>query len=318
MMGFQGFPGPKGPEGDHGLIGILGPKGPIGEIGNTGPVGYEGIVGPAGKTGQRGEKGSRGEIGPQGPRGRPGPPGPPGAPGPRKQIDMSATIQALLESNAALEMENYQNTEVTFLDHSAKIFKTLHYLSNLLHSIKNPLGTRDNPARICRDLLNCERKVSNGKYWIDPNIGCPSDAIEVFCNFTAGGQTCLSPVSVTKLEFNIGKVQMNFLHLLSSEATHTITVHCLNTPVWKTNELHDQKPSLIFKGWNGDIFEANTLLEPKVIMDECMIQDGNWHKTQFFFHTQDTNQLPVVQVHPFSHLNQGQQRYIESGLVCFL
>lgn len=59
--------------------------------------------------------------------------------------------------------QSYQNTEVTLLDHSAEIFKTLHYLSNLLHSIKNPLGTRDNPARVCRDLLNCERKVSDGK-----------------------------------------------------------------------------------------------------------------------------------------------------------
>lgn len=59
--------------------------------------------------------------------------------------------------------QKYQNTEVTLLDHSTEIFKTLHYLSNLLHSIKNPLGTRDNPARICRDLLNCERKVSDGK-----------------------------------------------------------------------------------------------------------------------------------------------------------
>ncbi|XP_054141470.1 collagen alpha-1(XXIV) chain-like [Melozone crissalis] len=214
--------------------------------------------------------------------------------------------------------QKYQNTEVTLLDQSTEIFKTLHYLSNLLHSIKNPLGTRDNPARICRDLLHCEPKVADGKYWIDPNIGCPSDAIEVFCNFTAGGQTCLTPLSVTKLEFGVGKVQMNFLHLLSSEATHSITVHCLNTPMWALTTAGGQKTSVTFKGWNGQIFKANTLLEPKVLLDECMIEDGSWHKTQFFFHTQDTNQLPVVQVNALPHLKPGQQHFIESGSVCFL
>ncbi|MEE6526163.1 hypothetical protein FKM82_026628 [Ascaphus truei] len=97
--------------------------------------------------------------------------------------------------------QSYQNTEVTILDYSAEIFKTLHYLASLMHSIKNPPGTRENPARICRDLLNCERKVADGKYWIDPNLGCPSDAIEVFCNFSAGGQTCLSPITVTKVPY---------------------------------------------------------------------------------------------------------------------
>lgn len=64
---------------------------------------------------------------------------------------------------------------------------------------------------------------------------------------------------------------MNFLHLLSSEAVHTITIHCLNIPVWETKELGAQKSSIGFKGWNGQMFEANTLLEPKVLLDECMV-----------------------------------------------
>lgn len=112
------------------------------------------------------------------------------------------------------------------LDQGAEIFKTLHYLSNLIQSLKNPLGTRDNPARICRDLHSCEQKLNDGKgvlcrrqraflcldrllipnvfvfsgtYWIDPNLGCSSDTIEVSCNFTGGGQTCLKPITVSKV-----------------------------------------------------------------------------------------------------------------------
>lgn len=38
-----------------------------------------------------------------------------------------------------------------------------------------------------------------GAYWIDPNLGCGADTIEVMCNFTGGGQTCLKPVTVSKV-----------------------------------------------------------------------------------------------------------------------
>ncbi|XP_072294849.1 collagen alpha-1(V) chain-like [Eucyclogobius newberryi] len=33
---------------------------------------------------------------------------------------------------------------------------------------------------------------------MDPNHGCPYDALKVFCNFTAGGTTCLDPLKPQK------------------------------------------------------------------------------------------------------------------------
>ena len=32
-----------------------------------------------------------------------------------------------------------------------------------------------------------------GFYWIDPNQGCPDDAIRVYCNFEKEGETCVYP-----------------------------------------------------------------------------------------------------------------------------
>lgn len=60
-------------------------------------------------------------------------------------------------------LQNKPVMDLPMLDQGAEIFKTLHYLSNLIQSLKNPLGTRDNPARICRDLYSCEQKLNDGE-----------------------------------------------------------------------------------------------------------------------------------------------------------
>lgn len=60
------------------------------------------------------------------------------------------------------------------LDQGGEIFKTLHYLSNLIQSIKTPLGTKENPARVCRDLMDCEQKMADGKGVCEAEKGFPA------------------------------------------------------------------------------------------------------------------------------------------------
>ena len=78
--------------------------------------------------------------------------------------------------------------------------------------------------------------------------------------------------------FGVGKVQMKFLHLLSTEASHSIMLHCLNDPPYgTTGSLSSTGPSqrengtLRFQGWNKQMFEKDTLLEPHVLQDECKV-----------------------------------------------
>lgn len=42
-------------------------------------------------------------------------------------------------------------------------------------------------------VINSFLKKLTGWYWIDPNLGMIDDAIYVFCNLTAQGETCVFP-----------------------------------------------------------------------------------------------------------------------------
>uniref|UniRef100_A0A3Q3FF86 Fibrillar collagen NC1 domain-containing protein n=2 Tax=Labrus TaxID=30799 RepID=A0A3Q3FF86_9LABR len=112
---------------------------------------------------------------------------------------------------------------------------------------------------------------------------------------------------------------MKFLHLLSAEASHGITLHCLNDPPHgSAGPGLQENGTLRFRGWNKQMFEKDTVLEPHVLQDECKIQDGSWHQSRFFFHTQDSRQLPIVDVQEFPTSQPNGQQHLEIGPVCFL
>ena len=47
---------------------------------------------------------------------------------------------------------------------------------------------------ISLDTYRCPIVIITGYFWIDPNLGCAADAIKVYCNFTAGGESCVPPL----------------------------------------------------------------------------------------------------------------------------
>ena len=92
-------------------------------------------------------------------------------------------------------------------------------------------------------------------------------------------QPCLTAVSPPQVEFAISRVQMNFLHLLSSEVTQQITIHCLNMTVWQEGTGQTPaKQAVRFRAWNGQIFEAGGQFSPEVSMDGCKVTLGAPHR----------------------------------------
>lgn len=76
----------------------------------------------------------------------------------------------------------------------------------------------------------------------------------------------------SQLEIGVGRIQMNFIHLLSTEAVQHIIIHCLNTPIWAAGpSLQPSTRAVSFKAWTGEKIQAGDLLEPLIPRDDCWV-----------------------------------------------
>lgn len=74
------------------------------------------------------------------------------------------------------------------------------------------------------------------------------------------------------MELDVGRIQMNFIHLLSTEAVQHITIQCLNTPVWAEGpSLQPSDKAVSFRAWTGERIQAGDLLEPLIPRDDCWV-----------------------------------------------
>jgi len=182
----------------------------------------------------------------------------------------------------------------------------------------------------------CRGDLKDGRYWIDPNHGCIGDAIEVFCNFTAGGQTCIHPDRDTKKAENkkwkklsgsewfseyedgyeisytgVGKTQLNFLRLLSEKATQTFNVTCK-----ESNGCFDGKSNALEKAIRLQGANDGVLSFMKSDPNVKITQVQKERKAVVHVETEDLSQMPIVDFAPGEFLSSNEFGF-EVGPICF-
>uniref|UniRef100_A0AAQ4NW57 Collagen, type XI, alpha 1b n=1 Tax=Gasterosteus aculeatus aculeatus TaxID=481459 RepID=A0AAQ4NW57_GASAC len=351
LPGASGQDGPPGPivrhvllvkNGHPGLIGLIGPPGEFGEKGDRG------LPGPQGTAGGKGDAVSVSQTGQKGDNGLIGPPGPPGPPGdliqPLPIQHRKSRRQAEMQGDEA--MADY-GVDGVGMEGMEDVFGSLNNLKQDIERMKFPMGTQDNPARTCNDLHLSQPDYPDGEYWIDPNQGCIGDSIKVFCNFTAGGETCIHPDKksagvrisnwpkelpgswfsefkrgkilnyVDMAENTINTVQMTFLKLLSSSARQNFTYICHQSVAWYDAKADNYDKALRFLGSNDEEISYDNNLFIKPLVDGCSLKQG-YSKTVMEINTPRIDQLPIIDV-MLNDFGESNQRFgFELGPVCFL
>uniref|UniRef100_A0A8B9QES5 Fibrillar collagen NC1 domain-containing protein n=1 Tax=Apteryx owenii TaxID=8824 RepID=A0A8B9QES5_APTOW len=382
-QGLLGAPGQVGPPGPLGPVGLPGLKGDPGHKGDKGHAGLIGLVGPPGEMGEKGDQGLPGIQGPPGPKGDPGlagptgPTGPPGPPGlsvsiflhhpgapsfsctsshPSLSVSQGRPAELLEPLPSSRARKRRQATEGAPGEQGApsdhegleEVYASLSSLRTEVEQLRRPLGTPESPARVCRELQLCHPHLKDGEYWIDPNQGCSRDAFRVFCNFTAGGETCLFPdkkFEAVRLAawnrekpgtwystFKRGKkfsyvdadgngvpvTQLTFLRLLSARAHQNFTLNCQNAAAWYDADASTFARALRFRGANDEeLGHGHPATPVRALHDGCQGRRGQ-ERTVLEVASSRVERLPLTDVAVADFGDANQKFGFELGPVCFL
>ncbi|NXV90243.1 COBA1 protein, partial [Calonectris borealis] len=270
----------------------------------------------------------------QGPPGASGEPGPPGPPGRRVSRRRARLLEPLPSSRSrrhrrATEGAPGQQGAPRDYEGLEEVYASLSSLRTEVEQLRRPLGTPESPARVCRELQLCHPHLQDGEYWIDPNQGCSRDAFRVFCNFTAGGETCLFPdkkfeaVSLSEggedLDGNAVPVtQLTFLRLLSASARQNFTLNCQHAVAWYDARAGTFARALRFRGANEEELGHNHPAAPiRALHDGCQGRHGQ-ERTVLEVTSSRVERLPLTDVAVLDFGDANQKFGFELGPVCFM
>uniref|UniRef100_A0A8C4X0B4 Fibrillar collagen NC1 domain-containing protein n=1 Tax=Eptatretus burgeri TaxID=7764 RepID=A0A8C4X0B4_EPTBU len=103
---------------------------------------------------------------------------------------------------------------------------------------------------------------------------------------------------------------MNFLRLLSTEASQNITYHCKNSVAYM-----DESYFLIYSFNRSSTMNHYTYSLYLSLLSQR--HTSKWSKTVMEYRTQKTSRLPIIDIAPMDIGEAGQQFGVDIGPVCF-
>ncbi|XP_043533780.1 collagen alpha-1(V) chain-like [Chiloscyllium plagiosum] len=220
----------------------------------------------------------------------------------------------------------------------------LSIVTSFLKDDEMTLGVSEKSGITCRVLKIAALHVDDqdGEYWIDPNQGCAADSFKVYCNFTAGGETCIFPdkksegvkmsswnneypgawfsefkrgaqLSYVDSDSNpVGVVQMTFLRLLSVSARQNFTYHCHRSVAWHHLATDNYDKAMRFLGSNDEEMSFDNNPYIKAIVDGCAVS-LSCHNLPCVKMSSWNNEYPGAW---FSEFKRGAQLHVLDDVKC--
>jgi collagen type II alpha len=281
--------------------------------------------------------------------GPPGPPGPSGSGGGFGAAQLQALFQPGPKGPAAAAAASDQPYEVPKELRDHETLKTFVEISDVVRQNYLKIGTKENPAKTCKDIALSDPEAKDGMYYLDPNGGHKHDAIEAYCNMKKQ-ETCIyaKPDKVYRgtysakrhaqgaghkwfstdlrdgraFTYKADSSQMRNLQLQSSQGTQTITYHCKNSIAVFDQSTNSYDQALMLLGGEYDVeFTHNGKhgksyeVDPRYDGCKRSTMYNRWSKTKVTVSTSRPERLPIYDIAPY---DTGRIQFgLEIGPVCF-
>ncbi|XP_044179036.1 collagen alpha chain-like [Acropora millepora] len=206
----------------------------------------------------------------------------------------------------------------------------LRGLDFVVANYKRQNGTRQYPARSCRELHLDYPQYPSGRYWIDPNEGCINDALFVYCDFQKQAN-CIDPKknkivvpelstrmwisqsdeSAPIMDYKAPAIQMNFLRLLTKQVFQNITYSCYQES--------ENDCTIQLQGENEVELQSYETTKPKFVNESSQKKElASGNQAVVEINTKRKEALPIMDVAPTLVGNLPQEFILEIGPVCFM